>query len=110
MRAAGNVSGAGYASPAEPGLVSCAIQRACVLRLRLKPLRTIPRRGRTFTLAGSLQELSGIGPPSLAYRTTHFVFQASWAALTFLAAVSSVKGGKGGLDSLAMFVGSKWDG
>lgn len=43
-------------------------------------------------------------PPYLTHRMTHFVFHASWAALTFLVAVSFVKGGKGGLDSLAMFV------
>lgn len=42
--------------------------------------------------------------PSSSHRTTHFVFHASWAALTFLLAVSRVKGGKGGLDSVAMLV------
>ena len=30
------------------------------------------------------------------------MFQPSWAALTFFCAVSRVKGGKGGLDSLAI--------
>lgn len=32
----------------------------------------------------------------------YLVFQAAWAALTFCWAVSLVKGGKGGLDSVAM--------
>lgn len=34
----------------------------------------------------------------------YFVFHASWAALTFFRAVSSVNGGKGGLDSLDMLM------
>lgn len=33
----------------------------------------------------------------------HLVFQASWAAFTLILAVSSVKGGHGGLASVAIF-------
>jgi hypothetical protein len=61
----------------------------------------MPRERRTFTLAGSLQGSSEIAR-CCWHRITCLVFQASWAALTFLVAVSSVKGGKGDLDSLAM--------
>lgn len=37
-------------------------------------------------------------------RRTCFVFQAFWAAFTFMLAVSAVKGGNGGLDSVAMLL------
>lgn len=36
------------------------------------------------------------------YSEEYFVFQASWAAFTLIWAVSRVKGGNGGLDSVAM--------
>jgi hypothetical protein len=43
----------------------------------------------------------GVRVPDDGWRT-YFVFQAAWAALTFCRAVSCVKGGKGGLDSVVM--------
>lgn len=49
-----------------------------------------------------IQKVSKIDLPSWIYGTNYLVFQASWAALTFMLAVSFVKGGKGGLDSSDM--------